>query len=259
MWTRSLLKSNAKQALMGSYWRSFLLCFLLSIVGVGASSGSTSVADYSALNRPEQPGWTGNNPSTTFSVAGLGLSVQQVSLVFTILLVMLALMVCWLVFLVNPLEVGRNRYFMENRQSLTPMSTVLTIFRPPYLNVVRVRFLIGLKVGLGSILIIPGIYWAFCYRQVPYLLAENPYLSATRAMELSREMMYGEKFRSYVLDLSFLGWKILCILSFGIGYLFLEPYMQATYAEFYAVLRSKAFAYRMTDSNELGGFVRHEV
>lgn len=259
MWTRSLLKSNAKQALMGSYWRSVLLCFLLSLIGVGTNSGTGTVYDYNVLTRStEQPGWTGNNPTSSMAET-FALSYGQVSLMIAVVLVVVVLVLCWMFFLVKPFSVGLNRYFMENRQGLSPMSTVLTIFRVPYLNVVRVSFLVEMKIFLGSLIIVPGIYWAFCYRQVPYLLAENPYLSASRAMELSREMMQGEKFRSFVLDLSFLGWEILCLFTFGIGFLFLEPYIQATYAEFYAVLRSKAFAYHLTDSRELGGFVRHET
>ena len=52
---------------------------------------------------------------------------------------------------------------------------------------------------------------------------------------------------------------ILCAFSFGIGGFFLEPYMQATYAEFYAAMRSKALAMGMTTTDELGGFVRHDT
>ena len=94
---------------------------------------------------------------------------------------------------------------------------------------------------------------------VPYLLAENPYMSATRAMELSKEMMEGEKWNFFILKLSFFGWLLLCVFTFGIGGFFLEPYMQATYAEFYAAMRSKALAMGMTTTDELGGFVRHDT
>ena len=52
---------------------------------------------------------------------------------------------------------------------------------------------------------------------------------------------------------------ILCAFTFGIGGFFLEPYMQATYAEFYAAMRSKALAAGMTTTDELGGFVRHDT
>lgn len=122
------------------------------------------------------------------------------------------------------------------------------------------QLLTNLKVFLGFLLlIVPGIYWDYCYTLVPYLLAENPYMSATRAMELSNQMMDGEKWNYFVLQLSFLGWMILCAFTFGIGGFFLEPYIQATYAEFYAAMRSKALAAGMTTTDELGGFVRHDT
>ena len=64
---------------------------------------------------------------------------------------------------------------------------------------------------------------------------------------------------SFILKLSFFGWLLLCVFTFGIGGFFLEPYMQATYAEFYAAMRSKALAMGMTTTDELGGFVRHDT
>ena len=167
---------------------------------------------------------------------------------------------CWALFVVYPLNVGRCRYFMESRQSLTPVSTVVSTFRRPYGNPIVVQLLTDLKIALGFLLlIVPGIYWEYCYELVPYLLAENPYMSATRAMELSKEMMEGEKWNFFILKLSFFGWLLLCVFTFGIGGFFLEPYMQATYAEFYAAMRSKALAMGMTTTDELGGFVRHDT
>lgn len=117
--------------------------------------------------------------------------------------------------------------------------------------------LTNLKVALGSLLIIPGIYWSYCYMQVGYLMAENPYLTTCRAMELSKQMMDGEKWNTFVLQLSFIGWYLLCSITFGIGFIFLEPYVQATFAELYAALRAKALANGYTNEYELGGFVRH--
>ena len=90
------------------------------------------------------------------------------------MLIAAAISLCWAAFLINPLTVGRNRYFMESRQSATPFSTVTSIFRTPYLNVVKVMLLTNLKIALGSLLIIPGIYWSYCYMQVGYLMAEKP-------------------------------------------------------------------------------------
>jgi len=77
-------------------------------------------------------------------------------------------------------------------------------------------------------------------------------------MQLSKDIMDGEKFHYFVLGLSFAGWILLCMFTLGIGYFFLEPYRQATNAEFYAAMRSKALAQGLTTIEELGGFVRHE-
>ena len=88
-------------------------------------------------------------------------------------------------------------------------------------------------------------------------MAENPNISSRRAFELSRQMTDGEKWNIFVLDLSFIGWYVLCGITFGIGFLFLNPYLQATNAELYSALRAKAFAANFTDDSELGDFVRY--
>ena len=66
-----------------------------------------------------------------------------------------------------------------------------------------------------------------------YILAENPNMTASEAVELSKSMMYGNRFRLFCLQLSFIGWDILATLALGIGHLWLTPYKQAAYAAFY--------------------------
>lgn len=250
MWTRALLKDNAKQALKGRYWRAFLVCLVLTLLGVGsaatsAGSSARDVVDTFSGNSESVTGYWGGG-SDELLTALLGVSVVMVILYWIAAL-------CWKIFVLNPLEVGRCRFFMENRQALTPVGTVAGIFHTPYLNVVKVRLFVGLKVFAGYILlIVPGIYWSFCYRLVPYLLAENPYMTTDRAMELSKQIMDGEKWNFFVLELSFIGWQLLCVLTFGIGGFFLEPYMQATNAEFYAAMRSKAVCIEPDRQNRAG-------
>lgn len=262
MWTCSLLKHNARQALSGTYWRAFALCLLLTIVGVGSYSVTASyhfengVDTLNTLFRGKV--WTGETHQTDAWQLMTEIPAAVWSIVFAVVLLGMVIGVLWAAFITSPLIVGRNRYFMENRQSPAPMRTVTTVFRTPYLNVVKVGFLVQLKILLGYVLlVVPGIYWTYCYILVPYLLAENPYMSTARAMQLSHEMMRGEKWHTFLLGLSFLGWAILGILTLGIGMLFLEPYYQATMSELYAALRSKAFAMNLTDASELAGFVRH--
>ena len=95
-------------------------------------------------------------------------------------------------------------------------------------------FLMGLFLALWSLLlIIPGIVKAFSYAMTPYILEEHPELSANEAIDHSRAMMKGHKFDLFWLILSFIGWGILCLFTFGIGYLWLTPYMQTAVAAFY--------------------------
>lgn len=239
MWTRALLKQNAKNSLQGRYGRCILVCLVAGfLTGTGGGSASQT-ASQTVRDMPYNPYWE-----------------QLLPLLLIAILIALALGLAFAIFVSGPVSVGRCRYFMENRSGLTPWSTLWSVFRGPYLNVVKVQFLVGLKIALGMLLIIPGIYWSLCYCQVPYLLAENPYLSTGRAMELSRQMMEGEKLATFVLELSFLGWYLLCLLTLGIGFIFLAPYERATFAELYAALRAKALALHLSDTQELGGFVQ---
>ena len=53
-------------------------------------------------------------------------------------------------------------------------------------------------------------------------------MGSTKAIKLSNEMTRGDKFRIFVLDLSFIGWYLLGVLALGVGVLFVLPYVDAT-------------------------------
>ena len=101
-------------------------------------------------------------------------------------------------------------------------------------NAVGTRFLRGLYVFLWSLLFyIPGVIASYSYAMVGYILAENPELSPSEALDESKRLMNGRRWNLFCLDFSFIGWHILCVLSLGVGYIWLVPYIQASYAEFY--------------------------
>lgn len=94
--------------------------------------------------------------------------------------------------------------------------------------------LMCLYIFLWSLLfIIPGIIAALSYAMVFYILAEDDSIGATDALKRSKEMMEGNKLKLFYLGLRFFGWGLLCILTCGIGFLWLIPYMQVTIAKFY--------------------------
>lgn len=102
-------------------------------------------------------------------------------------------------------------------------------------------FLTTLFVLLWSLLlIIPGIIKAFSYMLTPYIVLENPQMPVMAAIDESRRLMDGNKWRAFLLGLSFIGWWLLGILTLGLLYLWLHPYQSITFAAFYrAVLREK--------------------
>lgn len=89
------------------------------------------------------------------------------------------------------------------------------------------------------LLIVPGIIKGIAYSQAFYLMTDDPELSGMDALNKSEEMMDGHKMRYFILALSFLPWALLCILTFGIGFLWLAPYIQVTFAKFYDDLKGE--------------------
>jgi uncharacterized membrane protein len=94
--------------------------------------------------------------------------------------------------------------------------------------------LMGLFVFLWALLlIIPGIIAAYAYSQTFYIIAEEPGIGPLQAIRKSKEMMRGNKGKLFCLNLRFIGWALLCLLTFGIGFLLLYPYMMISFAKFY--------------------------
>lgn len=89
------------------------------------------------------------------------------------------------------------------------------------------------------LLIIPGIIKSLSYAMTPFVLRDNPEMKNNAAIELSMKMMDGHKGELFWLYLTFIGWGILCILTLGIGYFWLAPYMQASMAQFYEEVKAE--------------------
>ena len=81
--------------------------------------------------------------------------------------------------------------------------------------------------------VIPGIIKAYSYSMSFYILAENPDMTARDALNESKEIMKGNKLNLFVLELSFILWAFAIIFTLGIAAIYVEPYMQLTYVNFY--------------------------
>jgi len=142
--------------------------------------------------------------------------------------------------LLIPLGIGLYSYLVEfiNNDNFDK-----NLLFEPYertVNVIGTSLLVSLLVMVGCIcFIIPGIYLAFSYAMVPYLLATRKDLTVTETLELSRKMMNGHKFDYFVLSLSFIGWAILVPFTLGILLIWLYPYMMTATTKFFMDIEQK--------------------
>lgn len=227
-WTRAELKIRAKAAVKMYYWKMVLVAFILSMIGGGASGvGSRSASDNSA----------GSGASSMFE--GINMQVAMIAVIIVLVVVVIALALS--VFVFNVLEVGCRGFFSRSMTEDPELGLIADGFTQNYWNCVKTQFLKSLFIGLWSLLfVIPGVIKAYEYRMVPYLLAEHPEMSSGEIFARSKEMMQGNKWDTFVLDISFVGWVLLSGITLGILYIFwVGPYIAATDAALYHRISGK--------------------
>ncbi|WP_052447571.1 DUF975 family protein [Clostridium polynesiense] len=134
----------------------------------------------------------------------------------------------------GPISLGVYYYFLKlSRNETGEVEDVFHGFK--YFTTALIAYLLYLLyVFLWTLVfIVPGIIASLSYSQIFYILADNPDIPASEALKISKDMMKGYKWDYFVLQLSFLGWALLSIVTAGIGFLWLIPYVKATNAHFY--------------------------
>ena len=135
------------------------------------------------------------------------------------------------------------RLFLEGRcYEKVPVQRIWFLLRVKrWCHVGMVNFVTGLFSFLWNLTIVGGVIKYYSYYLVPCIMAENPDIRTLDAITLSRRMMKGHKWECFVLELSFLGWEVLGILTAGLSnFFFNTPYKAAVMAEYYANLRCLA-------------------
>ena len=164
-------------------------------------------------------------------------AVTGVMFVITVIVLAIALTIS--AFVTNPVEVGTARFFTRNLNQPAAIGEVTFGFDYNYLQTVKTMFWRDVRILLwGLLLVIPGVVKSYEYRMIPYLLAEDPTLSTDEAFAQSKRMMSGNKWRAFVLDLSFIGWALVTLFTFGLANVFfVAPYKKMTDAALYEALR----------------------
>jgi uncharacterized membrane protein len=137
-------------------------------------------------------------------------------------------------FLASIINVGYHKFNLDLVDGHTISIGTLFNYFKHWKSAILASFLVNLFTSLWMLLcIIPGIVAAYKYAMVPFILAEDPDIAPREAIRKSTEMMRGHKWQLFCLSLSFIGWSILCAFTCGIGFLWLNPYINATMANFY--------------------------
>lgn len=253
---RVYLKERAKVAFKRNYWLCVLVALILAVItgaSLGSSAGSRSIKDgyergrqessYRYEARMKESANVLDAAAPIYGDTELGEKVAiataigvGVFVVIIIILIAVAIGMAISVFVTNVLEVGARKFFLDNSAEPVKIDALGYGFEGGhYLNVVKVGFMKNLYIFLWSLLfIIPGIIKSYEYYYVSYLLAEDPNLDYKKALEMSKEMTDGHKWDIFVLELSFLGWRILGAITFQMVNIFwTNPYQYATEAELY--------------------------
>lgn len=272
MWNRAELKGKAKFSFKRNYWKSVLISLLLALIvgggGTGASSAASSfrsgmdngyhssqdsdysdIYDYDEYDYDDYDDYEGSindfkqgfkEGMSDYSPVGWMATLAIFGITFIIIFILIMAAVILIdVFICNPVEVGCKRYFLRNLNEKAQVGNIGYAFDNNYKNITKTMFFRDLYTVLWTLLlIIPGIVKSYEYQMIPYLLAENPQMTKEQAFAESKRMMTGQKWRAFVLDLSFIGWNILSALTLGIlGIFYVQPYMDATQAALYEALR----------------------
>lgn len=291
MWTRSKLKEVAKAALHRNYWKIVLVSVILMLLGceTGGLSFHKTVRNSGTETDAAESYESGFMPAGKKSVVavkkradsdkvtvetigggefaseeieinffeGMIVGLVPVIVFLIIFVIVLAAILAFDIFLINPFSVGGKRFMVKSVENVAQVKEITYGFDHSYKNIVRVMFRMDLSIFLWTLLlIIPGVIKMYEYYMVPYILTENPNMEYKAAMQMSRDMMEGNKWKTFVLGLSFILWHILGTLTFGIvEVLYVQPYRNLTFAALYCQLRDT----RVMNNSEIPVYGQYDM
>lgn len=255
MGTYRELKKAAKKRFKKHYWLYVAACLIAAFIGSEFALSLNAVKTDFSLPETEVFGRTGGvfakivNGITSGTLVGALKSgvlqlVGEQSIADNIIVIASMLAYIFLgMFIQNVYKVSMRRIFLEGRiYNKVGYQRFLYIIRAKkWIRTAWNMLVLSIFQLLWMFTIIGPAIVRYSYYMVPYIFAENPGISARRAMILSKKMMNGHKWKCFLFEMSFLGWQILGLVTGGIAaLLFANPYKIAAFSEVYAQLREKA-------------------
>ena len=273
MFNRKQIKANARFVLRRSYSTGLAVIFLTIVIYMGISMACSFIGGGLSVAI--------NYASGAFMSSGIDDPEMLQIISFA---VMEAVMLAGMVFFLLPATVGISNFFISAREQTNPVTAEYFSYgiKTCYSNKLKAMFttyliiwlwalLTAIPVAAGALLTyitndenwmllvslcpffaIPSYIATYRYRMVPFILANNGNITGKRARELSGVMTDGNKWKLFVMDLSFLGWLLLGMLVCYVGMIFVMPYIMAANAEAYTCLKTEAIQTKnATDETEL--------
>ena len=215
-------RARARQALNGRWIMAVLVGLVASILGGGGNSSlNINLEQYMGTIEEVSP----EVAAVLIGVIGvLGL----VAMIYSGVMLLIG----------GVIQLGYARYNLNLIDGREAQIGDLFSYFGRFLDALLLRLLMGLFISLWTLLfIIPGIVAAHRYAMAPYIMAEDPNCTPMEAIRRSKAMMDGYKMDLFLLTLSFIGWELLSILTLGVGYLVVNPYIAAAKASFYRDLQ----------------------
>ena len=228
MWDRKSLKEQGKAALKRNYWKAVLVSALFAMILGGTGAYREYASDYAPIS-----------PQSGVDASSVDIGVLVIAAMGILLVT--AIFVAISILVTVPFEVGACQFRLNAVRGTGNISDLGNGYDISYQRNVKTLFFRNLYVCLWSLLlVVPGIVKAYEYRMIPYLLADHPEMTKEEAFQTSKLMMQGNKWNTFLLDLSFVLWWMLGALTCGIAsVLYVHPYVQLTEAALYETLRAQ--------------------
>lgn len=238
MWDIKAMKATGRAAFKANYWKSVAAGFLLTVLTMGAASSTSNATQGATDTATQTVDVEATELSNSLNALPDGEKATIIAVIFGVLAVICVVSVLLKIFVFNPLQVGGYRFFKKNVQEGNASLGVIAEGFGDYGHVFCTLFLRDLFLFLWTLLlIIPGIIKSYSYMLVPYIVKDNPQLSAQEVITRSKELMDGNKMQAFKMDLSFLGWALLGIITLNLGNIFwTTPYYENTRAALYLEL-----------------------
>lgn len=215
------IRYSARHALSGMWGISILVGFLASLLGAGFFGSTSSIS----IRSSDLQKYFHNNRALLSVLLMLGSASGFLAIVQFII--------------GGTVKLGYCRFLLKQHDGDHPELSDLFSQFDRFGDGFCLALLQTILIALWSLLfVIPGIVASYKYAMAQFIMVENPNMRASEALQASKTMMYGHKMELFILHLSFFGWMILCSLTFGIGNLWLNPYMNAANAAFYREISS---------------------